>query len=265
MCYLYPMRSSAGFLAAALLSLGPACSSGGGDLNGLAVNPQPPGNDIARQNGEGTRLADDATLRARGVVVAVDTYDETFDGKGVGDVFIQDPKQVGDKGTPYSALRLYRPTKTPPDLQLVPGQWVEIVGPYTAFKGPPGSTPFDAGMFSGQVANGAITLVGEGAEPQPVELSADVLTDPKKALPYFSRLVRIRDVAIVDVFTTTRPEAPIFVSDRNGPKLSSKFFPVHDTKGLDVSKGKKLKSVVGVLDYFYTVKLCPRSIADIEP
>jgi len=256
-----------GLLLLCLASVGGlSCSSGGGDLNTLQVNPQPPGNPIAKQNGEGTRLANDSTLRARGVVVvAVDPYDETFDGKGVGDVFVQDPKQDGAKGVPYSALRLYRPSKTPPDLQLVPGQWVEIVGPYTAFTGPPGSTPFDAGMFSGQIANGAITLVGEGAEPTPVELTADELTDPKKALPYFSRLVRVRDVPIMDAFTATRPEAPIFNADRNGPKLSSKFFPVHDTKGLDVSKGKKLKSVVGVLDYFYTVKLCPRSIADIEP
>ena len=243
-----------------------SCTAGGGDLKSLEARPQPPGNPIANQIAEGKRIANDATLRARGVVVvAVDTYDETMDGKGVGDVFVQDPIQEGAKGTPYSALRLYRPTKAPPDLRLLPGQWVEVVGPFTAFTGPPGSPPFDGGVTSSQVANGALTLVGEGAEPEPVELTYDDVKDPKTAMPYFSRLVRIRNVPIMDAFSVTRPEAPIFTADRNGLKLTSKFFAIHDTKGLDVSKGKKLKSVVGILDFFYTVKLCPRTVADIEP
>ena len=259
MCYASGMRRAA--LLAPLVAWG--CSSGGGDLNHLEVNPKPPGNPIASQNGEGTRLANDATMIARGVVVvAVDTYDETADGKGVGDVFVQDPVQPGAKGTPYSALRLYRPSKTPPDLALVPGQWVDVKGPFAVFTGPPGSTPFDAGMFSSQIANGSMTLVGEGAEPAPVDLTWDEIKDPKKALPYFSRLVRMKDVPVMDVFSVTRPEAPIYSADKNGLKLTSKFFAVHSMAG--VTKGKTLKSVVGILDYFYTPKLCPRSTADIQ-
>ena len=107
-----------------------ACSSGGGDLNQLTENPKPVGNPIARAGAPESRLPDGQTIKAQGVVVtAVDTYDETKDGKGIGDIYVQDAVQTGAKGTPWSGLKLYRHTKNPPDLDLVPGHGVDLPVP----------------------------------------------------------------------------------------------------------------------------------------
>ncbi len=249
------------------------CSSGGGDLNNLELRPKLLGNPIAKAADPKSRIADGATIRALGVVIiAVDGYDESKDGKGVGDIFVQDPVQTGPNGTPlpkgvpWSGLRLYRPTKNPPDLELVPGQGVDLVGIFAAFAGPPGSSPFDPGVAVPQASSASLTLTYEGPAPQPIELDFADLADEPSAIQYASRLVKLRNVPILKGFIAgaKRPEAQIFSSD-NSIVLSAKFFPIHETDGLNVAAGTTLKSVTGILDYFYNFKLCPRSIADIEP
>jgi hypothetical protein len=255
------MRSGVAVVLAALVS---ACSSGGGDLNELYVRPQTLGNPIAKAAAPESRLPDGETLRARGVVViAVDTYDDSKDGRGVGDVFVQDPVQTGPKGTPWSGLRLFRPTREPADLVLVPGQGVDLVGDFQTFAGPP-ANPFPEGLAVPQAAFATLKLTYEGRAPEPIDLAIEDLDDPQLALQYASRLVRFKNVPIVGGFGGSRPEAAIYTPDRRFV-LAAKFFPIHETAGLVVAPGTTLKSVTGVLDYFYNFKLCPRSIADVEP
>lgn len=247
---------------AALLLIGVvSCSSGGGDLNQLTENPKILGNPIAQQTAPSSRLKDGQTIRAQGVVVvAIDNYDD--DGKGsVGDIYVQDPVQTGPKGTAWSGLRLYRPTKNPPDLELAPGQGVDLVGQFVAFGGPPGS-PFNEGAVVPQASNAALTLTYEGTAPQPIDITVDDLKDLKTGMQYASRLVRMKNVALTDVFKGSRPEAAI--SGSSTLVLGAKLYPVHLDKTVNATKGVTLKSVTGVLDFFFNFKLCPRSRADIE-
>lgn len=247
-------------LACTAALVGLSCSSGGGDYNNIYERPKPLGTPIADQSKPETRLKDGDTIRASGVVViAIDTYDEN-NGGSVGDIFVQDPVQTGAKGTPWSGLRLYRPTKNPPDLTLAPGQGVDLVGEYQAFAGPPGS-PFSDGILVPQAANAALTLTYEGSPPVPIELTWDDLKDPKTALQYASRLVTVKNVEVVGGFSGSRPEAAIFSPDKV-LTLASKFFPVHEMP--EITPGTTVKQITGVLDYFYSMKLCPRSRADIE-
>lgn len=239
-----------------------ACSSGGGDLNRLNENPKILGNPIASQAAPATRLQDNQTIKAQGVVViAVDNYDDTGAG-AVGDIYVQDPVQTGPKGTPWSGLRLYRPTKNPPDLELAPGQGVNLVGNFVAFAGPPGATPFGDGVYVPQASQAALTLTYEGRPPEPVDLTIADLKDPVVGMQYASRLVRFKDVDLKRDFAGSRPEAAIY--DTSGDLvLSAKLYPLHLDKTVNAKTGTKLKSVVGVLDYFYNFKLCPRSRADV--
>lgn len=249
------------------LALLVGCSSGGGDLNALHENPKLLGTPIADQAAPGKRLQDNQTITARGVVVvAIDNYDDSGQG-AVGDIYVQDPVQTGPKGTPWSGLRLYRPTKNPPDLELVPGQGVDLVGTFVAFPGPPGATPFGEGILVPQASGAALSLTYEGRAPEPIDLTPADIKDPKTGMQYASRLVRFRDVVLTADFKGARPEAAIY--DTSGDfVLGAKLYPVHLDKtvgGGDVPKATlKLKSVTGVLDYFYNFKLCPRSRADIE-
>ena len=251
------MRSS---LLAAALVLVSACSSGGGDLNHLQENPKPLANPIADIATPAARKPDGTTIHAQGVVViAVDNYDDNGAG-AVGDIYVQDPVQTGPKGTPWSGLRLYRPSKNPPDLELAAGQGVDLVGEFVAFLGPP-SSPFRDGVPVPQVSNASLTLTYEAAPPQPVDIGPEDLADPAKGMEYASRLVRMRNVVLMTDFTGSRPEAQIF--DTSGKLvLGAKLFPLHKDETL--KKGVTVKSITGVLDYFYNFKLCPRSIADIE-
>lgn len=256
MCYSGPM--SRWVLAAALCL---ACSSGGGDLNTLRENPKVLGTPIADQTAPGKRLQDNQRITARGVVIiAVDNYDDNNAGS-IGDIYVQDPVQNGPKGTPWSGLRLYRPTKNPPDLELAPGQGVDLVGNFVAFAGPPGSTPFGDGILVPQASNAALSLTYEGRAPDPVDIEFNDVKDPIAGMQYASRLVRFRNVKLMADFAGSRPEATIYDTSKS-LVLSSKLFPID--KDPAFKNGVVIKSVTGVLDYFYNFKLCPRSRADIE-
>jgi hypothetical protein len=254
-----------GVLIPALLVLSAgaiSCSSGGGgDLQWLTDNPKPIGTPIAKMSDPKTRVKDGTDVHAQGVVViAVDTYDETNDGKSAGDIFVQDPLQTGPKGTPWSGVRLYRPTKNPPDLELASGQGVDLFGTYVAFAGPP-SSPFDPGILVPEISNGALTLTFEGKAPEPADLTYDDVADPKNGLQYTARLVRFKNVQLFSDVTGKRFEASIFTADKS-VTLTAKFFPIQNDPS--IKNGVVLKSVTGVLDYFYGFKLCPRFPADIE-
>jgi hypothetical protein len=252
-----------------------ACSSGGGDLNTLTEKPKPLGNPIAEQSAPGPkRLQDNQTIVARGVViVAIDNYDDSGQG-AVGDIYVQDAVQTGPKGTPWSGLRLFRPTKNPPDLELAPGQGVDLVGNFVAFAGPPPSV-FANGVVVPQASNAALTLTSEGRPPEPIEITVDDVRDRATQMinpdhiQFASRLVRIRNVVLTSDFGGARPEASTFDEPPSSTRtsqlsLSAKLYPVHKDPTLNLKKGMTIKSVTGVLDYFFNFKLCPRSRADIE-
>jgi len=245
------------------LALTSACSSGGGDLNNLSENPKPLGNPIASAADpeSKSRLKDGQTFKAQGVVViAVDTYDETKDGKGAGTIYVQDAVQTGPKGTPYSGILLYRPSKNPPDLDLVPGQGIDLVGDFSIFAGPPGSTPFDPGLVLFEAVTPAVTLTFEGRAPAPIDLTYDDVKDPVAAQKYQSRLVRFKNVKLTSDFTGKRFEAKT-----DAPfGMAAKFFPIHENAALNAKAGTTFKSVTGIFDFFYSYKLCPRSAADVE-
>lgn len=262
MCYAARMRRFLFVVASFAFALAASCSDngGGGDLKWTTPNAKPFGNPIASVTDPKTRIKDGTTFHAQGVVViAVDNYDETNDGKSIGDIFVQDPVQTGPKGTPWSAIRLYRSTRNPADLQLNPGSGVDFTGDFSAFAGPP-SSPFNPGIIDPEVTNGSLTLTYESEPPEPIDLTFDDLKDPVAALQYVNRLVRIKNVPIIGAFTT-RKEAPITAD--GSMTIASRFLSLPDQKA--VTMGATLKSVTGVLDYFYSYKLCPRSPADITP
>jgi hypothetical protein len=61
------------------------------------------------------------------VVIAIDKFDETADGKSKGTVFVQD---LGSKD-PYSGITLFSPTFSPGNLSIGPGDVLDLNGQYT--------------------------------------------------------------------------------------------------------------------------------------
>jgi hypothetical protein len=261
-----------------------ACgSSGGGDLDHIDDSPVVPGNPIAAANTKplvklcGTYVNSSCgptdvcpktcpTLSAKGVVVTgIDQFDETGDGKSIGNIYVQDPKQDGAKGTPYSGLTLFQTQLVPSDLPLQPGDGVDISGEYQPFPGP-GTTLFPVTLP--EMVKGSLTLSSEARPPEPVDITLDDLKDQKAGMAYVGRLVRMKNVVISGAFTIPRHEAPIDgTTSATGAVavMAAQFFYVDDPKGFGATNGSHYTAVVGVLNYFFNFKLCPRTPEDITP
>lgn len=257
-----------------------ACgSAGGGDLNHLNDQPIALGTPIHDANAPdhplvklcGTYATQCApsdtncptqcpTLHAKGVVVTgVDRYDETADGKSIGNIYVQDPIQTGDRGTPYSGLTLFQTQTIPSDLPLQPGYGVDISGAYQPFPGP------SSGVFAvplPEMTKGSLTLSYEGRDPAPIDVTLDDFSG-NGGMAFVGRLVRMKNVSITSTFSVPRHEAAI--NSSTTLVMASQFFPLDDPKGFGAANGKTYSSVVGVLNFFYTYKLCPRSPDDFTP
>jgi hypothetical protein len=252
------MRAAFPILLAMISAGALSCSSGGGgDLDLVTPHPVVLGTPIANANNPATVLRSGSKLEARGVVViAVDQYDETKDGKSIGNIYVQDPVQPTD----WSGLTLFNAAKNPPDLILPPGSGVDVVGPYQPFAGP-ASGLFPPGIVLPEVVKGAVNLVYEGSPPQPVDITLDAFKVPTDAMKYVGRLVRMKDVTLVGDWDK-RHQAPI--SADKTVMLAAQFYAVDDP-ATNIKNGTKLASVTGVLNYFYTFDLCPRTPDDIKP
>ena len=268
-----------------------ACSSnsGGGDVSRGPTGPVDLGTPIGDANnpahplvkttcgsqcppGDATCPQSCPSLSANGaIVVAIDAYDETGDGKSIGNIYIQDASQPAPRGTPYSGITLFRAQRIPSDLPLHPGDGVDVDGTYQPFPGPA------SGAFAvplPEVVNGSLKLAYEGCPsrcyrpPTPIDVTADDFKDPKAGFAFVGRLVRMQNVTVTGVFAMPRQEAAIDGSaDSKSAKLvaAGQFISLVDAKAPAIVPGKTYKSVTGLLNYFYNFKLCPRSLADIEP
>lgn len=266
-----------------------ACSSGGGDLDHLSHAPVTLGTPIADANdptrvnhiklcGTHVSVAPGAcaagdycpsqcpSLAMRGVVVTgIDRYDETGDGKSIGNIYVQDPVQ-GDHGTPYSGLTLFSTQLVPSDLPLQPGDGVDIAGAYDPFPGPSATAIFPVPLP--ELNKGSLSLSYEGHDPTPVDVTLADFKDPKAGVAFVGRLVRMKNVSISGDFALPRHEAPIDGTAAAASAtvvMAAQFFPLDDATGFGAAKGKTYSSVVGVLNYFFSFKLCPRTTEDFTP
>ncbi len=253
------MRPTLAIASALLVLIAAGCGSqGNGDLDHLTANPKSFGTPIAQGNDPAHRLPSGASLVAKGVVVvAVDTYDETQDGKSIGNVYVQDPVQP----TPWSGMTLYQVSLNPPDLALNPGQGVDLVGPYQPFAGP-ASGVFPNGIMLPEVVKGSLTLSYEGESPVPVDITMADVADPVAAMKYVGMLVRLKTVTVGTYAAGKRQQAPI--NGNSNFNIQGQFMPIQPDFGGTVAAGTTLKSVTGLMNYFYSLNLCPRSSADIE-
>jgi hypothetical protein len=238
------------------IALSGCSSQGKGDLDHLTPNPKPFGTPIANQNDPAHRIPSGSTIVAKGVVVvAVDTYDETGDGKSIGNVYVQDPVQP----TPWSGMTLYRVALSPPDLALNPGQGVDLTGPYEPFAGPT-TSPFK-GVVLPEVVQGTIKLAYEDNSPDPVPVTMADLNDPVGAMKYVGMLVKVTDVTVGTYATGKRQQ--VSVNGTTNLNVAGQLMPIQPSAGGTVAEGSHYASITGLLNYFYSYSLCPRTSADL--
>jgi hypothetical protein len=197
-------------------------------------------------------------------VTAVDTFDE--DGNGsIGTIYVQDT--IGDN-TDASAIPVYAgtsvfdPTFSPPDLRLEPGNVVDITGPYEEFAGP--STYIFPDCITLPQMSGAIAFRFDGHVPPPVVIEPSDLATQEGARAYLSMLVTVKGVEIGTAGSESsgRYTATVSVPGTQW-QISDELWDVGHLCPL--GQGKTFNSVTGLVTYFGSYHVAPRSGADFDP
>ncbi len=267
-----PVRSSTTLLLTLLTCL--ACGDRGpGDLS--KVPPQ--GSDV---QGDGVRLAElndpknprppqgSQVFVTGAMVVAVDGFDETANGSSAGNIYAQDLPVDGVQ-VPYSGITLFNTSFNPPTLRVTQGDVIDIRGAYEEFPGP-SSSPFEEGKTLPEIVGGTASLRFESEPATPVTIPLVDLASYETGRQWIGVLVRLENVvAQSDGFKASsgrysvRLEVPGLTGNQL-PAINNAFFDL-EKSGHDFTQGTTYSSVVGVVQYFYSFTISPRSAADIVP
>jgi hypothetical protein len=197
----------------------------------------------------------------------LDTFDETHDGKSIGTLYIQD---VGSTA-PYAGVGVYEPNYVPASLTVLPGDVLDVVGPYQESPSV-GSAKFDAGTFLPQLYKPVGTFRYEFVPPPPVVITAADLLGTDANFPsgrkWLGMLVTINDVVIA-AGTQSSGRVTYLMGDASGDAgaITSSSVSIsnenYDLGSTDFPAMTHFKSVTGIVTWFYTFHVAPRTAADL--
>jgi hypothetical protein len=193
-------------------------------------------------------------------VTAVDRWDETCNG-AVGTVYVQDSVGLDDwtQIPIFAGMSMFDPTFSPPDLRVLPGDVLDMTGQYEEFVGP------STGAFSEcetlpQIA-GSAAFRFDGRIPPPVQIQPSDLATFEGARQYLGMLVTVNNLTVgaTGVEKSGRYSADVQV-DGTTWQISDELFDVPDVYPLTL--GQTFQSVTGIVTFFYSYHLAPRSLDD---
>ena len=203
------------------------------------------------------------------IVTAVDTYDETADGKGTGTIYVQD---IGP-GLPYSGISLFATTFSPGNLRVSVGDVLDLKGTYQEATNRGPTAMFPPGAVQAQIAFAVASFRYETAVPRPLDITLADLNDFEKGRQWIGQLVRVKDLTIPrDPYTASSGRVSVDIgtlplaSGCNAafPKPAQLVNDLTDLTGYNLHAGSTIRSVVGVVGFFCSIHLAPRSAADIQ-
>lgn len=280
----------------AILAL--SCSSQKGDPHSSSEPPLPSGRDkriseIADPNlPEHASYVQNQVAVSGATVVAVDTYDETGNGKSVGTIYVQDlgvgaacassadcgaglDCQSGRCAAPYSGTSLYSPTFIPGNLRVGAGDVLDLRGLYQENQNI-GTAKFAPGAVLPQLAKPTATFRLElDKQPEPVDIDVEDLADYAKGRRWLNMLVRVKNVELQgDVSLSnlssgrlsvnlTKPKGGATACDAPFPKTPTMTNELFEAGQLEIASGTTLKSLTGIVTFFCSLHIAPRSPADI--
>ncbi len=199
-------------------------------------------------------------------VVAIDTFDETGDGKASGNYYVQD---TADELPPYAGVLVYRPSFSPPDLRLAEGDVVDFLGTYMEFNGP---STFKFGYCRTlPELSGALTFRFDNHQPlTPKVIPIEDLKSYETGRPHLGTLVKLVNPQLGPEGAsgsggryTAKLEVGAIKDVADVPVVTNELF---DLKGVgpQMAGGAVFKSITGVVTYFAGFHISPRSAADFE-
>jgi hypothetical protein len=215
--------------------------------------------------------ANGANVTVSSVAVSwIDTFDETKDGKSKGTVYIQD---VGSTA-PYAAISLYQPNYVPASLRPQPGDVLDVTGPYqelghigTAIFGttPDGKTPLTLPQLAKPVGNFRYEF--RSPDPVTIQLSDVDQSNYLKGRQWEGMLVTVKDVTVTAgvnlnnrVTYTMAGGSDAGAVTSTAAAISNELYNLGST---DFPAGTHFQSVTGIVTWFYSYHIAPRSAADL--
>lgn len=203
-------------------------------------------------------------------VVAIDRFDETGDGKSSGNYFVEDTSATPP---PFAGVMVYRPSFSPPDLRLNPGDVVDFLGSLMEFRGPRSSSASGFGFCRTlPELSGALSFRFDNtlALPPKVIPIAD-LKSYETGRPYLGMLVKILEPQLnpegASLSSSGRYTAALDVGAiadvADVPYVTNELFDMQ-AEGPPMPGGAAFKSITGIVTYFYGFHVAPRSAADFE-
>jgi hypothetical protein len=206
------------------------------------------------------------------VVTWLDTFDETMDGKSLGTLYLQD---VGNP-LAYSGIGSYDTDFVPASLTPLPGDVLDFDGPY-AESASIGSAMFNPGTFLPQFYKPVGTFRYEFVPPPPLEITAqDLNEDTSKpdgnfahARQYMQMLVTVKDVIVakgVSVAGGAGHRVTYLVESADGGASSTGVSisnELYNLQATDFPAGTHFSSVTGIVTWFYSFHIAPRTVADL--
>jgi hypothetical protein len=201
------------------------------------------------------------------VVVAVDTYDETRNGKSVGTIYVADQ---GSKN-PYSGISLFNPTWVPGNLRVGAGDALDLKGQYQENTTIP--VAFAPGSALIQIASPVGQFRYEASLPDPVVIDVNDLQNFETGSKWLNMIVTVKNVTVQrDLFPTPAsgrdssvltPEAKTGACTDPFPKAPAIVNELMDLDPLQIKQGTVLSSLTGIVTFFCNLHIAPRTAADI--
>ena len=199
-----------------------------------------------------------------GILTAVDRFDETGDGS-TGNIYIQDAFSTGIF---YSGLTVYNPGFSPPDMRVMPGDVVDVLGVLQEFPGP--SAGYFARCVSLPEMGGSMSFRFEQGEVAPTVIDVRDLTSYPTVRQWMGMLVTIENANLASdgANSSGRYSAQLNVGGgvqlRDVPTVTNELFDLEHA-GFTMTAGTTFHSITGIVTYFYGTHVSPRSAADIVP
>jgi hypothetical protein len=202
-------------------------------------------------------------------LIIKDTFNENNKASSVGAVYVQDfHSNLTDGGAaPFSGIQLYKATYEPASLAIAPGDVIDFTGEYQEYDGP--SSFSFGGAYQPEMYEPIVTFRFDYSPPAPTLIDVHDLESYAKGYQWMSMLVTVKNAIGGNTTYDGSGAGGVFLTTDNGPNavtMDNELFPLdfNDPKYGTTPGSVTFKSVTGVVTYFDSFHIAPRSEADIQ-
>lgn len=204
-------------------------------------------------------------------VIAVDQHDETANGRSRGTIYVQD--LLPDQKVGYAGISLFAPEFIPGNLRVGPGDVLDMRGTFQQNQNI-GTAIFAPGATLDQLSRPVATFRYEDKPAKPVLIDVNDLADYDKGRRWLNMLVKVENVeiqgAVFESGNQPRVSVALVPGDTSAkcedkfPKTPTITNELANLNSLDIRGKTRVKAVTGIVTYFCSLHIAPRTIEDVE-